>query len=153
MTEVLHINDYFQLQKRSNLIFPLLFCSQRKSNMFFSKEKCSFPYIRLCNLLINITLQYILVQGCCSFAALGIAFTQIFSPSRFYSLWTWERRGFNNPVCESSFISLPCGSAAGVGAHECGLIGIFVLPGEFSCSSALWVWGRAVGILILKDCR
>lgn len=70
MTEVLHINDYFQLQKRSDVIFPLLFCSQRKSNMFFSKGKRSFQYIKLYNLLINITLQYILVQGCCSFAAL-----------------------------------------------------------------------------------
>lgn len=150
MTEALHINDYFQLQKRSNLIFPLLFCSQRKSNFFFPKKKCSFQYIKLYNLLINIILQYIVVQGCCSFAALEVAFTkestQIFSPSRFYSLWTWERRGFNNPACKSSFISLPFGSAACVGAHECGLIGIFVLPGKFSCSSRyecgaeLWVY-------------
>lgn len=72
VTEALKINDYFQLQKRINLIFSLFCFLPRENKIFFLRR--TIQHLKLYVLLINIALQYISVQGQSSFAALERAF-------------------------------------------------------------------------------
>lgn len=74
MTEALKINDYFELQKRTNLFF-FLFCYVSKENKTIflrTNVECKKLWI----LLVSIALQYIHVRGCSPFAALERAFIE-----------------------------------------------------------------------------